>query len=1044
MEYNITLDDILAEDGGEKYFLSVYPELEPSFRNTSVKVKLRHDDDHASAGVFRHKTAKIWMLNDFGAGAGSKAMTAFQLCQKVNKCDAGEAFKIMARFYGHDLKVQVYKADYSSRLPKAGELPGAVVNITYKDIEDHEVHVLFSKYALEGIQWNGVMAKTDKERYEFAKNVMKYYHFKSIHKYEKVKSDGSIVHVYTSNAQFPIFAIDEGGFQKIYKPKAEKGFRFIWAGVKPESFVHGLKQHQSYIESNIKANEKRMQDAEEHSSAAAEKQKQKSVLPEKLNEIILVSGGSDALNVAALGYKVIWLNSESAKLDFDTLKACRKICREFYNLPDIDAPGRTAARDLAWQYIDIKTIWLPAELAMKGDGKGGNCKDVRDYLKYWGATSFKKLYENALPFKFWDEMQKTDKEGNAIWKFGRPVYIYEFNNVRGYNFLQMNGFWRFADAKYKEGYRLIKVDNNIVRDVLANEVKNYIHKFLKERQLPEDLRNVMYRTPQLSESSLSNLDEIDLNFKHYGHDFQYLFFENKVWKITASKIESVKMPSIYVLEKKIMKPLVRGKKVDDFKPEVLPEMFEIQQVDGRWTVEFKETTCDYLKFTLQTCKIHWKKELEERMHWYELDAKERLAMIEEQDLDEEMVNTMGHMKTKEMQEKYIAKYKFSLVGSLLTEEERNEQMLAFVNRVFLIGYLLHRYKDQTKPWAGFVMDYKISDDGVSNGRAGKGLLALGLKMMLDHFRIDARNPKLFDDTFLFGGVNIGNELIHMEDWDEFLDFERLFNILTGALSSNPKGMQAVNIDNQDFGKILIDTNFSDRHTSGSAKGRKLHSVFADYYHEDLEFYKEVRTPLSELGRRMFDDWADGEWNGFYNFMAQCLKFYLSVADKGVKIDPPFGNIIKRNSLAVMGENFRQWADSYFEDKMDQSTERIEAYNDFMKATNSTKHSPQGFLKKMVAWCDFMGYKLNPEDVQGWQKPARDGKKLGLIKRSMPTSTPGKYTTIEFLHVRPKVLKQSQSPLSHQSPLADTSDRPGGGTNGCGGVEFGDGTDVDVF
>jgi hypothetical protein len=1000
--YSITLDQILAIDGGERYMLSVYPELHECFANPHKKIKLRDDDKTASAGVFKHKTAKIWMLNDFGGGASDKALTAFTLCQNVNKCDSGEAFKILAKFYGIDLKVEQARPTYSSRMPKPGELPKQVLNIVYKELEAHEAHVIFSRYAWEAMQWNGKAAKDDKERLEMAGLLMKYYHFKPIASYEQVKSDGSIVHIYASNESFPMFAIDEGGFQKIYKPKAEKAYRFIWAGNKPEDFAHGLKQHTAYIESNIKANEKRKAEAEEHSEAAAAKESKKSFLPEKLQEIILVSGGSDALNVAALGYRVIWLNSESAKVNTMLMGVCRKIAINFYNLPDIDATGRNAARALAWSYLDVKTIWLPSELSNKPDGKGGYCKDVRDYLKYYKAESFKKLYENALPFKFWDEMPKTDKEGNNVFRFGRPQYVYEFNNVRGYNFLQMNGFWRYADAKYKEGYRLIKINDNIVSDVLPNEVKNFIHVFLKERQMPEDLRNVMFKSPQLSEASLSNLEEIKLDFKFFGSDFQYLFFENKTWKITKNKIEAVKMPSIYVLDKKILKPLVKGQKIEGFEPKVLEPFFSIKgKAEGleNWEVEFKNIDCDYLKFTLQSCKIHWKTELESRMEFFELSGSEQLKYVEENKLEKDLVEKMNLMAVEENQLKYKEKYRFSLVGSLLTEEEQAEQMLCFVNRCFLIGYILHRYKDPTKPWAGFVMDYRISDESASNGRAGKGLLAMGLKMLLDHYRIDARDPKLFDNTFIFGGVNKGNELIHMEDWDEFLDFERLFNMLTGALMSNAKGMQPVNIDNQDFGKFLIDTNFSDRYTSGSAKGRKLHTVFADYYHEDLEFYKEVRTPASELGRRMFDDWDNEEWNRFYNFMAQCLSFYLSVAEMGIKIDPPFSNILKRNSLAVMGENFRTWADTYFADSMDMAVERKPAFEDFVKATNNPKATPQSFLKKILAWCDFMGYKLNPQDVPGWQK-AGDNKKYGYIKKSVASKNEvGKYTTVEYLYIR---------------------------------------------
>lgn len=1014
---NLTLDEILAEDGGQRYFLEIYPSLAPCFSNKSKKVKLRDDDKSASAGMFRHKEAGIWMLNDFGDGLQGKAITAFQLCQKVNRCDAGEAFKILAKFYGHTITHAEAKAAYTSRLPLPGELPGQVLNLVYKDLEYAEALTILSRNAWNGIEWAGVEAKDDAERLTFARHIFNYYNFKCLHKYEQVGKNGDVVHIYTATESFPMFAINEGEFQKIYKPKGEKAYRFMWAGKKPENYVHGLKQHNDYLKANKIENEKAYNAAIEAGKDAPKKTNQ---LPERFNEIVLVSGGSDAMNVAAMGYRVVWMNSETAKLQYADIDNINNISEKFYNLPDIDPTGRDAAKELAWNNIDIYTIWLPKELAMRSDGKGGNCKDVRDYLKYWRKESFKKLVDNSLPFRFWDQMKKTDpKTGSQIYKFGRPMYLYEFNNVRGYNFLQMNGFWRYNDEKYKEGYRLIKIDGNIVADVLSNEVKNYIHVFLKERQQPEDLRNVMYNSPRLSEASLSNLDDIELDFKNYSHDYQYLFFNNKTWKITKDVIEAVKMPSIYVWKDKILKPDGKNKSVnlDDFSPKIVDRYFNLTPSPSpdergdfapspmagvRFSVDFLNMDCDYMKFCIQTCKIHWRTELEERMEYHDMAKAEQTELAEKYSLGESQLNAMALMNTEENQAAYKKKYQFRLDGSLLTETEVAEQNLCFANRIFLIGYLLHKYKDPTKPWAGYVMDYRISEEGASNGRAGKGLLALAMKKMLPmYFWQDARDPKMLDDQFLFGGLKKGNDLIHFEDWDEYLNFERLYNVLTSSVPVNTKGLQSVNYSYEDYGKILIDTNFGDRYMSGSAKGRKLWSVFGDYYHEDLEHYREVRTPQTELGHRMFDDWNEDQWNAFYNFMAQCLQFYLGMSDLGIKIDPPFANILKRNSLSVMGENFRQWADIYFADRMEVAIEKIPAHDDCMKVTNQPKLSPQAFFKKLAAWAEFSGNKLNPEHVQGWIKPAI-GRKIGQIKRSVPSKeTPGKYTTVEFLYVEPR-------------------------------------------
>lgn len=1007
MEYEITLDDILKQDGGESYLLSVYPNLYKSFQNTNHKVALRDDDKTASAGVFRHKDKGWWMLKDFGGGGDNKAKTAIQVCMEVNGLNYGAAFKLLAEFYGISIKYKQASATYNSRPAKPDEQPKQVRIVKYKDFTQAEILTILSPRAWEGIEWNGLGNKNDdKIRLDFAIQLFKYYHLKSVESYEQVSEDGLKVNIFSSNEDFPIFAFDEGDFQKLYKPKDEKQYRFLYAGKKPENFVHGLAQHSQFILENKKTNETNYNNAMEQGT----KVKDSEVLSERFEEIILCSGGSDAINVAALGYRVVWMNSETAKLGKDTIVAISKLCKNFYNLPDIDMTGKDAAKALAFQYLDIRTIWLPAALAQQSDARGNACKDVRDYLKYYTKKAFKKLVETALPFRFWDEQPAYDKEGNQKFRFGRPQMVYELNHVCAYNFLQMNGFYRYPTDKTKEGYIFIHVDGNIVKKVDSNIIKNFIHGFLKERQMPEDLRNVMYKSPQLSETSLSNLEEFEPNFKHFGRDYQYIFFDGVIWKVTADGIEKVKTPDVYVWDFKVIKIETTDKynRMVLHKPTILEDSFKVSgnMADG-WDIEMTETKSDFVKFLVNTCRIHWRTELEERMNFWQLTEKQREEYTLLNNLTDEQVKKLMQFQNKEKQEQYKSKYQFRLDGSLLTAEEISEQKLALVNRIFSIGYLLHRYKDLAKPWAVFLMDYRISEEGASNGRAGKGIVAKALYKMLTHVWKDGRKQDLFDYEHIWEPIEKWvTDLIHIEDWSEFQQFPRLYGPLTSSLIANPKGKTMITYKFEEYGKFLIDTNFSDRFMDGSSKGRKLHGVFSDYYHEDTEFYHEVRTPLTELGCRVFDDWDAEQWNLFYNFMGQCLKFYLSVAQSDVKIDPPFSNIQKRNSLSLMGENFKQWADNYFAGKFNDLVGRTDAYEDCKTAINAKQFTPQGFWKKLQAWAEYNEYKFNPEHVSGWKKESAHAK-YGSIKKMIPNpNQDGKYTQKEYIWIEAKETKDS--------------------------------------
>lgn len=998
-QYQLTPETILSEDGGKRYLLEAYPQLAPCFEKTNKKISLRPEDKTPSVGVFQHKDTKWWFLKDFGGGGDNKAKTPIQICMEVNNCGYGQAIKILAQFYGHEVKNVEPSADYSSRPATPDEHPREIRITKYKEFTQSEILTVLSPKAWEGIEHAGLAnGGDDKKRFEFAVEIFKYYRFKSVESYEQVSEDGKTVHIYTSNADYPIFAFDEGDFQKIYKPKGDKKYRFMWVGKKPENYLHGLAQHENFIKANKSANEKAYNEAIERGQDPPREK-----LPEKLTDIMLCSGGSDGLNAAALGYRVVWMNSETAKLQKEDFKRIMKIVTFFYNLPDIDITGREAAKSLAFRYLDIRTVWLPSTLSYWTDARGNACKDLRDYLKHYDKKSFKKLVETSLPFKFWDEQPAYDKDGNQKWKFNRPLMQYELNHVCTYNFLQMNGFYRYPTEKARNGgYIYIQVDRNQVKTVEPNQVKNYIHTFLKERQQPEDLRNAMYRSQQLSENSLSNLEEFEPDFRHFGRDFQYMFFKNATWKITKDGIEQVKAPNIYVWDYKVMNltiPNAAGVNVEhDVK--ILPDMFKITgDATTGWRYEAITKDCDFMNFMINTCRIHWRSELEERMEFWQLSEKKREEYIIANGLTQEDIDNLMSFQSATKQEWYKNKNKFSLDGELLTDEERAEQHQAMANRIFSIGYLMHRYKDLAKPWAVFLMDYRISEEGASNGRAGKGLLAKALYKFLKHAWIDGRKTDVFDYEHVWEPIDRWvTDLIHIEDWDEFQNFTRLFGPLTSSMMNNPKGKAMITLKYEEYGKFLIDTNFADRYMDGSSKGRKLHGVFSDYYHEDTEHYREFRTPFTELGRRIFDDWDLEQWTMFYNFFAQCLKFYLSVANQDVKIDPPFSNIARRNSLALMGENFRHWADTYFMGKMNILVPRTDAYDDCKLATNSKILTPQGFFKKIQAWAEFNGYKFNPEHVAGWQKSSGTSK-YGSIKKMVPNpSTPGKNTSKEFIYI----------------------------------------------
>jgi hypothetical protein len=959
-----TLQDVMAVDGGEAYICFLLPDAAESFRNKNRKFKIRPEKT-PSCSLFKHREHGFWMVKDHGSS--DAAMNAINLKMFLHDVDFGTAMREATQFYQLEegTKQVDNQAEYSNRVANPDEHPGQY-KWELKEFDTHELRALFSDGA-----WYA-LGNSEEARKKKGIELCQYYRFKAVKWYSQVGKDGSKVHIFGSNERFPIFLIDEGGFQKLYKPKDSKEYRFLWIGEKPERYVHGLAQH-------IKKYEERVAEAEKALTEAKERGDDKAKMEEtRLPEIILCTGGSDALNVAACGFHVIWLNSESAILPWSDYRSIARICERLYNLPDIDATGVKEARALALQYIEIRTIWLPEELRLRVDWRGNPCKDVRDFFRYWHKRDFKGLVETAYPFRFWDEEFAYTKEGVQIFKFGRPKMSYQFNNVYGYNFLYHMGFGRLVSDKEKEGFFFVRVQNGRVKRLItATEIKAFLHGFAESYVFPdgkrvnEDLRNVLFRSPQLSETSLANIRTIEPDFRYYGRDFQYIYFshdgnkgeETLCWKVQANKIEKVITPDVCVWDTKVLRIETmndRGQK-RGHKPALLDKFFEIKKENGRWDIVLNSEPCDFLKFLIQSSKLHWKAETQERLEFWEWDTKTQNDYLEKNGLTEEHRKLYMKYQDAKLAADYKEATRFRLDGELLLPEEVEEQKLALVNKLFAIGYMLHRHKDPTKTWAGFVMDYRISDEGASNGGAGKGLLAKALYKWLNYVSIDGRNEKIFDNPHIYENVDKDTDMIHMEDWSEFQNFTNLYTATTSSINVNPKNKRSIVLNYNEFGKFWIDTNFGDRYTDMSSKRRKLYVVFGDWYHEDTEQYREIRTPKTELGRSIFDDWDVAEWNRFHNLFGQCLAFYLGTEEK---IEPPTGNVNKRNLLSTMGDNFRGWADVYFDttsDRLNTYVQKIPAMEDFNRETR-LKVTSQLFMKKLRAWAKYHGYECNPDDL----------------------------------------------------------------------------------
>lgn len=994
MQYN--LKDILEIDGGLSFIHSRWPQTIGAETNPRTRFKMRPDEKTPSAAMKLHNG--YWIITDFG-GDG-KGRHAVDLLTHHEGLEFREALQTVAAFYGvGEGGSATPKPDYNKWPAKPDEIEGQTIHQA-KELTENEALAVLTESA-----WRALSKDTGK-RLEAAKQLFARYHLKSLEWKRHTKN--GITHEFRSTESYPMFVYEEvnpdtgKSFCRYYEPRAEKGGRFRYAGEKPRAYIHGLEQARQKIQQLREAKIQQLRDEgklEEYQiHAEADKL--------KLDQILICSGGSDAINAAACGFEVVWRNSETEPWLPADIKKLSDIAEVIVNFPDADETGIEAAHKLALEYLDIHTAWLPEYVtATRGANGQPLNKDLRDFLRapkpspktithltsnilqhpsttasHQAHTSadLKRLVDTAMPYKFWDRDLKLNHKKEPVRRFGKPVYAYTIRQERLFNFLYRCGFCRVPSDKGKGGRVFAYVSGNIVTEIDDPvKIREFVKSFLHQRYVSEDLLDAFNKSPLVSDAALEGLYVRNLDFKHFGPGHQYFFFSDCVWRITANGVEkfSSLQSGKYVWRDKVLSldPMLEREKPNlrPAKPEILEPFFNFETLpSGEVIARVINKDSLFLQYLMQTCRVHWRIELEERLHFFEHfrteEAQENYYKAYHID-DETKAAIRKWSSSEKTRQEYRRLYHVSLEGPLLTRAERDEQCGHLANRLYVIGYALYREKVVSRPWAVWVMDHKIVDENEAHGGTGKSIITKALAVFQRQLTVDGRNTNSQKNDFVLEGVSKDTDLILIDDVGPHYKFDIHFSHLTSDLVANRKNMKAITLSYFESPKWWFNSNFGDKYTNPSDLRRKIYSVFSDYYHKNNGDYHSDCSPKSDLGLDLMVDFDAEQWNLFYNLFAQALQFHLSQSEP---VLAPGHNIHLRNLIAQMGDAFKAWADVYFNPESGNlgfEIVRKDAYEDCRQSISGI--TPQGWMHRLRAWVEFYGYRLNPPEK------TNDGKRI---------------------------------------------------------------------
>jgi len=896
----IKIEDIYsATRNGLDIILYYYPQAKDSV-DSKKPFCLRNEK---TPSCYVREFGNSWKVTDFGDDAHQKS--PIDIVMREENMTFTEALFTLADRYGvgNSLSAAINKPDFKQR-PADVDQPAGHFEIEYNEtFTDLELQILGAKVKAEHV------------------NVLGY---KSVKWYSNVKlNDKKVLEttIVSSNENYPIFAricpTDKEQFIKVYQPlNTDKAYRFFYKGAKPKDYINGLVElRKAWSDLNESARHSYESDPAYNTSNPYKEK--------KLDAVIICSGERDAINTKSFGYCPLWLNSESATIDLYAYKEITKFAEKVYNIPDIDTTGKRKGVELGMKHLDLLTVKLPSWLAGFKDMRGKPRKDLRDFLELRNTrTDFEDLLRIAMPYKFW-EWTET-KGGKSL----------EINTAYLLNFLSDAGFGKLQDPNTKKE-TLIRVTGSTVSEVTSKDIRAHIVKFVRDNVADIKVLNLVLNSTRTKTVTMDDLNKIDIDFKDFESDKQFLFFANKTLEITPTEIKEHRPAESgrYVWEHEISQHRFKR----------LTPSFEVikDETSGAFDLNILNKDSHYFRYLINSSRMYWREELE------------ALATNDtEKDTAYNLLN------------------KFSIDGQRLSYEQVDEQTQNLIAKMFAIGYIMHRYKAMAKAWAVWVMEDKVSDDGVSSGGSGKSFMIKFLKNYKTMVTLGGRNKKLTENPHIFENVTEHTDLILVDDADQYIDFNFFYDKITGEMDVNEKHVKSKALSYEESPKLIFTSNFPARSGDSSTARRLLYVVFSDYYHESSEDndYRETRKIMDDFGYELYNaKYTPDFWNQDINFLVECMQFYLSTCAENIKLQPPMKKVQERMHLAAMGNQFRNWADVFFSldgTNVNRELSRADVFKDFVNESNVKNWTTHAFTKAMKAFCKNSEwiYEQNPKEL----------------------------------------------------------------------------------
>jgi len=263
-----------------------------------------------------------------------------------------------------------------------------------------------------------------------------------------------------------------------------------------------------------------------------------------------------------------------------------------------------------------------------------------------------------------------------------------------------------------------------------------------------------------------------------------------------------------------------------------------------------------------------------------------------------------------------------------------------------IGYLLHRYNDVTTSQAVILYDEVMTGKSTPEGGTGKGVFVQAIRKLVKGFvPINGKSIKA-TSQFAYQQIKPDTSVVHIDDVSSKFDIDDLNSVLSEGLNVEKKFKDVMELPKEETPKFILSSNIILSYEGSTRERRQYILQISSFYRDKLK--QGVAKPIvEEHGAEFFsEDWDKEEWNKFYSFMLNCIKYYLI---HGLVKTPPL-NFKKNAFIQKYGIDIYLYFEQLsFTSNQEYSTK--EMYGQYIDYDESLEIKQRGFTNALKTYLE---------------------------------------------------------------------------------------------